>query len=72
MLASVKPLLPKITSIKVKSYNNAFSSEWIPITNADKNIQVILETELNFDNFKELQFENKIYFIKKNKLIESK
>jgi hypothetical protein len=72
-LISRDSLVPKsITALKVSFNYNSFSTPWIPIQATDKNIEVIIKTDHNFDYYKELVFKNKKYTIKGKKLIELK
>jgi hypothetical protein len=72
-LISSDSLVPKsITALKVNFNYNSFSTPWIPIQPTDKNIEVIIKTDHNFDSYKELVFKNKKYVIKDKKLIELK
>jgi hypothetical protein len=61
--------LPVISYLKVNFYGNDFSSEWVPVENPGKLFQVILQTDINFDEYRNKVMKNYIYRMRKGKSI---
>ena len=68
LLMANKPAPPIIYSIKLKCYHNSFSTAWIKISDTSRFIRVELDTDLNFDDYKEKHFKNKVLTLKGDKL----
>lgn len=68
----LKPAPDSIYSIKLYFLLNSGSSPWTTVLNNGKNIQVIVKTDKNLDEYAEVLFENFIFTVKGNRLVAKK
>lgn len=60
--------LPEISWLKVNFYGNQFSSAWVKVDNPGFPFQVILPTNIDFNEYRNKVMKNTVYKIKKDRI----